>query len=238
MASPQKENGYTPIANEIMDQIVRLPLSGTQLRILLLVWRYTYGFSRREHDLSDTFIATAIGIDRRNVRREIKELIRLKLLTISKEATFTSPKAISFNKDYDLWERAKLPPGGKNAPEGENYTPPEGELAPSPEGEFTPQDKQIYKTNIKTNEHEQLFESLWKLYPKKKGKGQVGATQKKKLFKIGVEEMTRAIERCNRDKADTDIQYWQNGSTFFNSGYIDYLDKNYTEPEQPRTRGW
>lgn len=79
-----------------------------------------------------------------------------------------------------------------------------------------------------------FFESIWKLYPKKKGKGQISKSQKMKLYKIGFDELSRCIERYKKAIADTDEKFIQHGSTFFNSGYVDYLDKNYTEqkPEQ------
>lgn len=77
---------------------------------------------------------------------------------------------------------------------------------------------------------EAFFEELWKLYPKKKGKGQISTTQKKKLFTIGREEMIRAIDRYIKDTAGKNSQYIQYGSTFFNSGYKDYLDSDYEEP--------
>ena len=73
-----------------------------------------------------------------------------------------------------------------------------------------------------------LFESLWKLYPCKKGKGQVSDTKKYKLLGIGFDEMSRAIERYKAELSkDKDWRKPQNGSTFFNSGYVDYLDVNY-----------
>ncbi len=73
-----------------------------------------------------------------------------------------------------------------------------------------------------------LFEDLWKLYPSKKGKGQVSDTKKKELLKIGKDELERAIDRYKADlKKDADWRKTQNGSTFFNSGYVDYLDNNY-----------
>ena len=74
---------------------------------------------------------------------------------------------------------------------------------------------------------EQFFEKAWSLYPKKKGKGQVSKTQKQKLEKVGLEELTKAIERYKKE--NTDIQFVHNGSTFFNSIYIDYLDANYED---------
>ena len=83
--------------------------------------------------------------------------------------------------------------------------------------------------NIKNNTLVDFFDQIWKLYPKKEGKGQVSLTQKKKLYNIGLEEMTRAIERYKKAKEGTDRKYLQNGSTFFNSGYVDYLDANYED---------
>ena len=75
-----------------------------------------------------------------------------------------------------------------------------------------------------------LFERLWKLYPSKKGKGQVSDSKKMKLLQIGFDEMERAIKRYEAElKKDADWRQPQNGSTFFNSGYIDYLDANYEE---------
>lgn len=73
-----------------------------------------------------------------------------------------------------------------------------------------------------------LFERLWKLYPCKKGKGQVSDAGKMRLLQIGFNEMSRAIERYLAElEKDKDWRKPQNGSTFFNSGYIDYLDANY-----------
>ncbi len=83
------------------------------------------------------------------------------------------------------------------------------------------------------------FEQLWKLYPVKKGKGQVSATAKMRLFKIGYEEMVRAIDRYKAElEKDSDWRKPQNGSTFFNSGYVDYLDENYVpgNRSKPKTK--
>lgn len=72
-----------------------------------------------------------------------------------------------------------------------------------------------------------LFEKLWKLYPVKKGKGQVSMAAKQRLLKVGYEEMARAIDRYKADlEKDSGWRKPQNGSTFFNSGYVDYLDEN------------
>lgn len=83
---------------------------------------------------------------------------------------------------------------------------------------------------IKKKDIDDFFESVWKLYPVKKGKAGVSETQKKKLYAIGYDELKRAIERYDSEVKDK--QYMKHGSTFFNGGYVDYLDANYQEPEK------
>ena len=93
-----------------------------------------------------------------------------------------------------------------------------------------------YNNNIVQNtEAEAMFEELWLLYPVKKGKGQVSLSAKKRIAKVGIDEMRRAIDRYKAELAkDADWRKPQNGSTFFNSGYVDYLDDNY-EPQNTMT---
>jgi len=82
------------------------------------------------------------------------------------------------------------------------------------------------KTKPNKKDIDALFESVWLLYPNKKGKGQVSDTQKKKLCAVGYDQLSQCIERYRSNKPDW--QAYQNGSTFFNSGYVDYLDENYS----------
>lgn len=77
-----------------------------------------------------------------------------------------------------------------------------------------------------------LFEKLWKLYPLKKGKARISDTQKIKLYEIGFDKMSRAIERYKQYVESIDYLQYQNGSTFFNSGYVDYLDENYSPAKE------
>jgi predicted phage replisome organizer len=87
-------------------------------------------------------------------------------------------------------------------------------------------------TKVSKADIDLLFDALWKLYPNKKGKGQVSDAKKKKLYEIGIDELTRAIERYQSELAKDSWRVTQNGSTFFSSGYVDYLDANYTPSKQ------
>lgn len=83
-----------------------------------------------------------------------------------------------------------------------------------------------------------FFDSVWKLYPVKKGKAQVSKSKRLALYKIGFDALSRAISRYTEDlKKDASWRKPQNGSTFFNSGYVDYLDENYSPDERTDTNG-
>lgn len=92
------------------------------------------------------------------------------------------------------------------------------------------------KENIMCEANE-LFERLWKLYPCKKGKGQVSDAQKKRLLAVGEPALVKAIERYSSElQKDADWRKPQNGSTFFNSGYLDYLDENFTPDKKVQSK--
>ena len=87
-----------------------------------------------------------------------------------------------------------------------------------------------------------FFEALWDMYPVKKGKGQVSESKRRTLYAIGFDKLNRAIERYLAElKKDADWRKPQNGSTFFNSGYVDYLDENFVPDQKGRKEklpGW
>ena len=110
-----------------------------------------------------------------------------------------------------------------------NWTTTEQQLNTNKNDKNVKNDKNERNNNtVCDKKAEELFEKLWKLFPVKKGKGQVSLTAKRCLLKVGLEEMTRAIDRYIHElEKDSEWRRPQNGSTFFNSGYIDYLDCNY-----------
>lgn len=220
MASPQTGNGFTPIANELLEQIYSRDFSGTQLRIVLAVCRYTYGFSRKEAELSLSYISTAIGVSKRFTKIELTKLFDAKVLTIIKESTYSSSRVISLNKNYDEWGIKVIQLNNTSTVEQDfNST---GEVNFNSTGEVNiPQDNQLLKQDIKQKANE-LFEKVWKAYPNKLGKGQVSQTKKEQLLNVGEVKLLKCIEKYKATKPSW--KEWQHGSTFFNSGYIDYLD--------------
>lgn len=72
------------------------------------------------------------------------------------------------------------------------------------------------------------FETLWALYPSKRGKNQVTAKAKRRLMQVDAAAMETAIARyvAEVEAAPYDRQ-WLNGSTWFNGRYQDYLGDDY-----------
>ena len=93
--------------------------------------------------------------------------------------------------------------------------------------------------NSCANSADALFSRLWELYPVKRGKSAVKTSQRQKLLKIGYDELSRAVERyiSEQQKKGTDINFYKQGGTFFNGGYVDYLDENYTALPSDKRKG-
>ena len=220
MAIPQLEQGYTKIANSILEALAKIKLNGSQQRIIYVIFRYTYGFCRKEHELSETFIAKATGIHKKQVQRELNALIDMKFVLIVKEASFNTSRILEFNKNYDSWQVAKkIPPNEIDTHTG-------SEIAPSPGNELATQEIKSLNKNIKKDMCIDFFENIWSLYPNKKGKSQISLSRKKELFKLG-DELQRATNRYTEEVKGRDKKYILNGSTFFNGRYKDYLDENW-----------
>lgn len=225
----QLENGYTRVANEILDNIAKLKLSPTQHSIIYIIWRYTYGFSRKEHNISLTFLSNATNCDLRNIQRELKKLISRKIIN---SVTKGNIRILSFNKNYNQW----LSDGETDIGEIDNGNIDNitiGETANITIGETANQErkKEKLKENSTSSLINDLFEELWKSYPNKKGKSTVSKKSKQTIYKIGIEKMTAAIDNY---KQDLKINTWKqamNGSTFFNGRYEDYFEINQVSEE-------
>jgi len=105
----------------------------------------------------------------------------------------------------------------------------------------TPIKEKFKENNTVVNNTKNIYivqsEELWRAYPSKTGKANAMKKIPKLIKQYGYEQMLRTIERYiqdveyKRNNGFKTLQY-KNGSTFFNSGYVDYLDENYTEHEE------
>jgi len=103
MASPQKENGFTSIANELLEAIFGNNLTQREIKIVLCVIRYTYGFNRKEAQLSLRFISVATNINFRHTQTVLASLFSKNILLIERGNQGINGRIISLNKNYDSW---------------------------------------------------------------------------------------------------------------------------------------
>lgn len=76
------------------------------------------------------------------------------------------------------------------------------------------------------------YEELWKLYPNKKGKAQSIKKIPKLIKEYGFEKIKECIERYIHEVTinKTEKKFMKHGSTFFNGGYMDYLEEQIFDP--------
>lgn len=104
MASPQTENGYTQIANEVLEKLHCLPINGSEFRLLLFVIRKTWGYHKKQDRLPLSQFSRGTGLKRSNVCEGLKSLV-VKRLLVKQENCY------NFNKNWEQWVVVKrLPP--------------------------------------------------------------------------------------------------------------------------------
>lgn len=96
MASPQLENGYTRIANEVLEHLISFGLSGGELAMCLLVIRKTYGYGKKWDIISLSQLQRGLYKSHWYVSKLKKLLVSNRLLVITKNG-------ISFNKNWEEW---------------------------------------------------------------------------------------------------------------------------------------
>lgn len=130
MSGPQLEDGFTQVAHEILDAICQFNFNGAQFRIIIKIWRLTYGYKRKDHDFAIPYLQKRTRLSESTVKRELSALIKAKVLLVTKEATKTTARRLAFNKHYEQWY---IPKGGDsvskqlelfNEDEGSDMNPP------------------------------------------------------------------------------------------------------------------
>jgi len=100
--NPQVEDGYTRIANELFEAMMRAPLIGAEHRVLMGIIRLTYGYNRKVDAISVSQIMGATGVPRRTVIRAMHNLIRKNIITsVSRPG---QPALVGVQKRYQDWQ--------------------------------------------------------------------------------------------------------------------------------------
>ena len=95
--SPQKENGYTPIAHDLFEAFYRCKMTEYERCVVMCIWRKTYGWSKKEDWISNSQIHEETGIALPNITRTLR-------LLKSKNVISKNGKKVGVNKRYQEWK--------------------------------------------------------------------------------------------------------------------------------------
>ena len=99
-AAPQLEDGFTRIANELFEAILGFGFTQRQLLVLLTVLRKTYGYGKKEDDMSASQITEVCGVGRQHVTTVLNELARMNVIT---KSPGQFGMIVGINKKYGEW---------------------------------------------------------------------------------------------------------------------------------------
>ena len=111
MTLPGPEKGHLELPNWLVERLARLHLTSTQWQILWAVWRKTLcwqvggRWKNRSYPISKLDLATETGVGVSQVKRELRELVAMKIILREKIAGGREHKAVTaFNLDPSTWE--------------------------------------------------------------------------------------------------------------------------------------
>ncbi len=112
---PQLEDGYIRIANELFDAILKKLASYRHTKVVLAILRKTYGYQKKEDDITISQLAELTGIHRNNVGAAIKELEQMRVINPVRAGSHGL--MIGINKRHAEWvgEEAKARGPGRKA---------------------------------------------------------------------------------------------------------------------------
>lgn len=101
MPGPQLENGYTKIANELLEALCRIRIAGEQRQCLDVIIRKTYGFNKKSDCIALSQFALMTGLKKPHISRALKGLCDKKIILTKKDNGIIINYRI--NKDYSSW---------------------------------------------------------------------------------------------------------------------------------------
>ena len=98
--APQVEDGYTRISNELFDAILGARLPAREISVVMSIIRKTYGYNKKQDDISASQIGALCGLARNHVTTTLK---KLEAKQIIHKRTGTYGCVIGIQKDYSQW---------------------------------------------------------------------------------------------------------------------------------------
>lgn len=99
--------GFTKLDNNILEEIQKYKFNLNELKIVMCIWRFTYGFNREDHAISLSFFENHTGLSRGRINKSLKDLLSNKVILKTDEGNASKSNSYSFNKDFEEWKTEK-----------------------------------------------------------------------------------------------------------------------------------
>jgi len=253
MASPQKEDGYTAIANAIIEKLACQVISPDEWRVLCVILRKTYGWRKAEDWISLSQFVEMSGMKKQHVCRAIKKLLSRQIITQTGNAFTQTGNAFTqtgnaftqtgnaftqtgnvqgwkygLQKDFDLWITPPRAP--RSLPKQVTIVTQIGNQPLPKQGPTKATITKAKKTNILLDPETNLpgFAEFWGTYPRKIDKSQAAKTYQARI-KDGAdpEDLLKAAQNyaahCLANK--TEAKFIKHPKTFLNPDWRQWLEK-------------
>lgn len=119
-ASPiQVEHGHSRIAHPILEAMAAAGFTAAQYAVLLVLVRETYGWSRRDAQVSLGAFITATRLHKTTVQRALQPLIDEGVTVVVEPATFSAPAVYRIQKDPRKWGKYSVTPSSLSDESGQ-----------------------------------------------------------------------------------------------------------------------
>lgn len=126
--APQLEDGYTRIANELFEAILVFGFTQRQVLVIFAVIRKTYGYGKKQDDMSAAQIGEICNVGRNHVTEVIVQLVQMNVLT---RAPGSYGLVIGINKAHKKWMKLEGSPKSglvKVVPNRDTPSPKSGQV--------------------------------------------------------------------------------------------------------------
>lgn len=124
MSTPQLEDGFTRIANELLEAILGFGFSLREQSVVFAIIRKTYGYGRKTDDMSASQIGAICGVARQHVTTTLNALAARNVIT-KRQGEYGM--IVGIQKDHRKWVGAERLKTQQAAPQGS----PESGLVPN-----------------------------------------------------------------------------------------------------------
>lgn len=99
----QKKPNFTGLPHKIVEQLARIDLSPHETRILMVIFRKTYGWQKDMDKIALTKFEIESGLPRREITRALKRLRDRRIVIIIRGKNATSMNSYRINENCGQW---------------------------------------------------------------------------------------------------------------------------------------